>query len=195
MAKRERAITCTFCDKVLTDKTAGFACQHFVHGKELTYEAGPQEPGKCPDTACTACAIAYDAANDDPEVLDEMNVHVICLRCWKDRARRHVRTEKKDRKRGWAIVPRDTHAALQGVSMKVAASVEKGGFVKLVFIPIPSRGRDEFEMMWVKITSLLADGSYKGKLANDPKIFDKKLLASGTPVAFDEGHIVAVLVG
>jgi hypothetical protein len=195
MAKNERAVRCTFCDRILTERTAGFACQHFVHGKELTYETGAASPGKCPDTACTACAIAYDAAADDPAVLDEMNVHVVCLRCWKDRARRHVRTEKKERKRGWAIVPRATHAALQGVSMKVAASIEKGGFVKLVFVPIPSRSRDEFELMWVKITSLLEGGRYKGKLANEPKLFDPKTLASGTAVTFGEEHVVAVLVG
>ncbi len=189
---------CQLCERALAKDEVGFACEHFVHGSYLTYEAAKAKKG-IGDTVCTACAIAYEPhqKNDETKaaeaVLARMNVHVVCARCYEAAAKRNVATRKSDRKRGYALVPRDTHAALQGMKMRRAAKLEVAGHAKLVFVPVPSRERDELEMMWVRITRI-QDDRLQGTLANQPRLFPKKLLAEGAKVSFAETDVVAVAV-
>jgi hypothetical protein len=73
----------------------------------------------------------------------------------------------------------------------VVAPVAKGTNVKVMFVPIPSTGRADFELMWVTVKRVTGD-AFRGELANDPGLFDAKILKAEDPVAFEERHIVAV---
>ena len=106
-------------------------------------------------------------------------------------AKRNVLTQRRDRKRGYALVPRDVHAHNQGMAMRVVAPVTAGTNVKVVFVPIPSTGRADFEQMWVT-TKSAKRGAFRGVLANDPELFDAAILKEGAAVAFGAEHIVAV---
>ena len=198
-AKAKESCHCATCGKAVPESKAGFVCQHFAHGSYLTYEASKPGPSKMGDIACTACAILYEQSKRDnggepsAAALEEVNIHVVCLACYRLAAKRNVVTLRKDRNRGYALVPRDTHAALQGMAMQVVAPIDIGDTVKLVFVPIPSKGRDEFEMMWVTIRSAKG-GAYRGALANDPQLFEPSTLKHRSSVAFDRAHIVAVEV-
>lgn len=182
---------CATCGKAVADSKAGFVCQHFAHGSYQTYEASKPGPSKMGDTACTACSILYD--ENEEEALEELDIHVVCLACYQRAAKRNVPTARKDRKRGYALVPRDTHAALQGIAVQVVASIGIGTNVKLVFVPIPSKGRDEYEMMWVTVRAA-TKGSLRGVVANKPRQFEPSKLKEGSAVAFDREHVVAVEV-
>ena len=189
---------CQLCERKLAKDELGFVCQHFAHGKYLTYETSRAKPGRVPDTACTACSILYDARGPEGSKTAkgadrELAIHVVCKRCYDSRTKRNVLTSKRDRKRGYALVPRPVHAALQGMKMSVAAKLEAGVFAKVVFVPIPSHGRDEFEMMWVEIRRRNGD-SFSGALANEPRLFPKETLSEGSKVAFREEDVVAVAV-
>lgn len=189
---------CQLCDRKLAEAELGFVCQHFAHGKYLTYEASRAKPGRVPDTACTACSILYDARGPEgsksaKEADREVAIHVVCKRCYDAQAKRNVLTAKRDRKRGYALVPRSVHGALQGMRLSVAAKLEVGVFAKVVFVPIPSHGRDEFEMMWVEIRRR-SGGAFSGTLANVPRLFPKETLREGSRIAFREADVVAVEV-
>lgn len=189
---------CQLCERKLAERDVGFVCQHFAHGKYLTYEASRAKPGSVPDTACTACSILYDAAGPEgsksaKEAEHEAAIHLVCKRCYDALAKRNVLSAKRDRKRGYALVPRAVHAALQGMKLSVAAKLDVGVLAKVVFVPIPSRGRDEFEMMWVEIRRRSGD-AFSGILANEPRLFPKETLREGSKVAFHETDVVAVAV-
>ena len=189
---------CQLCERKLAEDELGFVCQHFAHGKYLTYEASRGKPGRVPDTACTACSIAYEARGAEgsktAKAVDrELAIHIVCKRCYDARARRNVLTSKRDRKRGYALVPRAVHAALQGMKLSVAAKLEVGVHAKVVFVPIPSNGRDEFEMMWVEIRRRSGD-AFSGTLANQPRLFPRETLSAGSKVSFREADVVAVVV-
>lgn len=189
---------CQLCERKLAKDEVGFVCQHFAHGEYLTYEASRAKAGRIPDTACTACSILSDARGPEGSrsakaADDELALHVVCKRCYDARASRNVLTVKRDRRRGYALVPRAVHAALQGMKMSVAAKLEVGVFAKVVFVPIPSRPRDEFEMMWVEIQKRSGD-AFTGTLANEPLLFPQETLREGSKVSLHEADVVGVAV-
>ena len=198
-ATATKSCHCAICGTAVPDAKVGFVCQHFAHGSYLTYEASKAGASKMGDTTCTACSILYEESKRahggeaSAAAMKEINIHVVCLRCYRRAESRNVRTARKDRKRGYALVPRDVHGALQGMAMKLVASIGVGTNVKLVFVPIPSTGRDEYEMMWVTIRSAKG-GAYRGKLANEPMQFEPGTLKEGSAVALTRDHIVAVEV-
>lgn len=190
---------CHLCERRLAEPSLGVVCQHFAHGKYVTYEATSAPPGRVPDAACTACCIAYEERGPEGSktakaVERELGIHVVCRRCYDAAAKRNVLTSKRDRKRGYVLVPRAVHAALQGMKMSVAAELEVGGFAKVVFVPIPSRGREASEMMWVEIRRRAGE-VFTGTLANAPGLFPKETLREGSKITFRETDVVAVDVG
>ena len=64
------------------------------------------------------------------------------------------------------------------------ATLAPGDYAKLVF--------DDAERMWVKVTRVNDDGSYRGVLDNDPVIVELK---PGAKVTFSPQHVCAILRG
>lgn len=190
-APKERPYHCRLCKAPLAEDELGYVCEHVAHGTLLTLLADPPRKGQLiPDTPCTACGFAMAQKRKNAE--EKANIHIVCQPCYrKSRARNIDDFTKADEAKGYVLVKRAHYDRIAPREIKLnVGKMAVGRELKLGFSPIPSTHPISLELMWVRVTCILKGGLVHGALANDPKLFKRKVLRADDTVEFKPTHVL-----